>query len=217
MSAGRSAPRYQNMAILYPQSKSLQSHLSEYFIVVVRLCHQLLKFTQKRAFQQVVSTLNDPDVKSFQSELDLWAQSIRDEISVLVAKKIEEEAQESSRFRALSSKFAKSASHQQRLATNLLVLDFCSKYDYETSWKQIRKMGNTALFIQETEYNEWRGRRDSCTLMYAGKLGSVRIVPVQIQSEIYPTNCTSSIRANLCYWPILWMISAFTFGVTIFQ
>ena len=164
------------MALLYPRSKNLQSHLSEYFIIIVNLCHQLLKFTQKSTFWQVASTLSDSDIKASQSELDLWANSIKEEVSLLMAKKIEEEAQENSRFRALSSKLSKSVSLQQGLATNLRVLDFCSKYDYETTWKQIRKVGNATLFSQATEYQEWKGRSDSCTLMYTGKLGSGKSV-----------------------------------------
>ncbi|KAH8801365.1 hypothetical protein F5884DRAFT_512877 [Xylogone sp. PMI_703] len=49
MTVGRSAPRYQMMAILYPLSKNLQSSLCEYFIVVVDICRQLVKFTRMSA------------------------------------------------------------------------------------------------------------------------------------------------------------------------
>ncbi|KAF2804925.1 uncharacterized protein BDZ99DRAFT_425132, partial [Mytilinidion resinicola] len=176
MTVGRSAPRYQSMAILYPRSKCLQSNLSEYFIVVVRLCHQLLKFTQKSAIRQVVSTLSDSDLKMFQSELDRWANSIKEEINFLVANQVEEEAQENFHFRVRSSKFYKSASHEQKLATNLRVLEFCSKYDQETTWKQTRKVGNTNLFSQVAEYQDWKTKDTSCTLIYTGKLGSGKSV-----------------------------------------
>ena len=84
------------MALLYPWSKNLQSHLSEYFIVVVCLCHQLLKFTQKSIFGQFASTLSNSDMKIYQSELDLWANTIKKEVNLLMAKKIEEEAEENS-------------------------------------------------------------------------------------------------------------------------
>jgi ankyrin repeat protein len=176
MAVGRSAPRYQMMALLYPRSKNLQSHLSEYFIVVVRLCYWLLKFTQKSTLSQFASTLSDADLKTCQSELDLWASSIKEEVSLLLAKKIEEEAQESSRFRALSSKFSESVSLQQKLKRNLRVLDLCSLYDYETAWKQTRKIGNTTLLNRTTEYQDWKGQVDSCTLLYTGKLGSGKSV-----------------------------------------
>ena len=176
MTVGRSAPRYQMMALLYPRSKNLQSHLSEYFIVVVRLCHQLLKFTQKSIFGQFASTLSDSDIKTYQSELELWANTIKEEVNLLMAKKIEEEAEENSRFRALSTKFSKSVSLQQKIETNLRVLDICSIYDYETTWKQTRKVGNATLFNRNAEYQDWKDRADSCTLMYTGKLGSGKSV-----------------------------------------
>ncbi|KAI1117131.1 hypothetical protein F5Y14DRAFT_439576 [Nemania sp. NC0429] len=176
MHVGLSAPRYQTMALIYPRSKSLQSHLFEYFIVVVHLCHQALKFAQKSALWQVASTLSDSDVKRFQSDLDLWAKLIKEETGLQMVKRIEEEAQENSRTRALSSKLSVSASHQQKLATNLRVLDFCSKYDYETTWKQTRKVGNTTLFSQAAEYQWWKSRANSRTLIYTGKLGSGKSV-----------------------------------------
>ena len=139
MTAGRSAPRYQIMALLYPRSKRLQSHLSEYFIVVVRLCHMLLKFTQKSTIGQFASSLSDSELKTYQSDFDLWANLIKEEVNYACSKKIEEEAEENTRFRALLSKCSKSASLEQKLKTKLRVLDFCSMYDYETPWKQSSK------------------------------------------------------------------------------
>jgi hypothetical protein len=121
MTVGRSAPRYPMMALLYPQSKDLQSHLFEYFIVVVRLCHQLLKFTQKSTFWVFESTLSDSDMKTYQSELDLWATAIKEEVAMQMAGKNEEEGQ---RFRTLLSKFSESSSFQQKVKANLRVLDF---------------------------------------------------------------------------------------------
>ncbi|KAF7507921.1 hypothetical protein GJ744_009955 [Endocarpon pusillum] len=176
MTVGRSAPRYQEMALLYSRSKNLQSHLSEYFIVVVHLCHQLLKFTQKSTLGQITSTLSDSDMKTYQSELDLWAGTIKEEVDLLMARKIEEEAEKNSRFRALSSKVSKSVSLQQKIETKLFVLNSCSMYDYEATWKQTRKVGNATLFNQTAEYQDWKGRTDSCTLMYTGKLGSGKSV-----------------------------------------
>ncbi|OBT64449.1 hypothetical protein VE03_05766 [Pseudogymnoascus sp. 23342-1-I1] len=176
MTAGHSAPRYQMMAVLYPQSKNLQSYLPEYFIVVVNLCHRLLKFTQKSALGQFASSLSNFDTKAYQSGLSHWANAIKEEMSLLMARTIEEEAQENSKFRALSNKFSKSVSHQQKLKANLQVLDSCSMYDHETTWKQTRKIGNTTLFNQMDEYKDWKGQITSCTLIYMGGLGSGKSV-----------------------------------------
>jgi hypothetical protein len=136
MNAGRSAPRYENIALLYPRSKKLQSHLFEYFIVVVSLCHMLFRFAQKSTISQFVSSLSDSELKTYQSDLDIWANAIKEEVSILVIERIEEEAQENTRFRAFLSKGSKSTSLEQKLKTRLRVLDFCSIYDYETPWKQ---------------------------------------------------------------------------------
>ncbi|KAI9854299.1 MAG: hypothetical protein M1813_001292, partial [Trichoglossum hirsutum] len=176
MTVGCSAPRYQMMALLYSQSTNIQSYLSEYFIVVVRLCHQVLKFTKKSTIGQFTSTLDDSDIKTYQSELDRWANTIKEEANLLMAKKIDEEAQANFRFRALSSKYSESVSLRRKMKTNLQVLNLCSMYDYETTWKQTRKIGNATLFNQNTKYRNWKGRADSCTLIYTGKLGSGKSV-----------------------------------------
>jgi ankyrin repeat protein len=176
MAVGRSAPRYQMMALLYAKSKSLQSSLSEYFTVVVRLCHHMLNLTQRSIIGQFVSSLNDSHIKGFQSELESWANSIKEEMVLSMGQKIEDEGQENSRFRALSSKFTETASHRAKLQVNLRVLDLCSTYDYETTWKQTRKRGNATLFNNATEYQNWKNRAESCTLVFRGKLGSGKSV-----------------------------------------
>lgn len=169
MDIGRSAPRYQAMALLYPHSKSLQSQLLEYFIVVVGLCQYFFNFTGKPTVRQFISGLNDSVLKTFQADLERWASSIKEEVALI-------EAQENSRFRALSDMFSKSANHQQRIATNLRVLDFCSKFDHERTWKRTRKIGNTAVFASLAEYQDWKDSSSSCTLLYTGKLGSGKSV-----------------------------------------
>jgi ankyrin repeat protein len=169
MDVGRTAPRYQAIALLYPRSTKLQSHLSEYFIVVVGLCRYLFKFGQKSTVQQFASSLSDAHLKAFQADLDKWATSIKEQMDV-------SEAQESAGFRALTRDMFTSASHQHRHATRMRVLDFCSTYDYETAWKQIRKAGNASFHTQQAEYQEWRDGSHPGTLLYTGKLGSGKSV-----------------------------------------
>lgn len=165
------------MALLYPQSKALQSNLFEYFIVVVRLCHQLLKFTQKSIFSQSVSYLSDSDMETYRSDLDRWATSISAEITLIMANDMaNEEARINSTYKSLSSLVSKEESHRRIVATKRHVLDFCSKYDYERPWKSTRKLGNTTLFRHAAKYQEWKSQVNSCTLMYMGKLGSGKSV-----------------------------------------
>ncbi|KFY57612.1 hypothetical protein V497_05456 [Pseudogymnoascus sp. VKM F-4516 (FW-969)] len=176
MTAGHSAPRYQTMALLYPRSTNLQLYLAEYFIVVVNLCSRMLKFTRKSALGQFASTLSDLDTKQYQSELNNWANAIKEEVGLLMAKTIEEEARENFKFRSLSTQFSKSGMIQQKLKATLRILDSCSIYDYETTWKQTRKIGNTTLFNQTDEYKDWKRQTTSCTLIYTGGLGSGKSV-----------------------------------------
>jgi ankyrin repeat protein len=169
MKVGCSAPRYQTIALLYPRSRKLQSYLSEYFIVVVGLCRYLFKFGQKSAVQQFASSLSDTHLDTFRADLDRWAILIKEQMDV-------SEAEESSGSRALTRDMFKSASYQQRHATNMLVLDFCSTYDHEIAWKQIRKAGNTSLHTEQAEYQQWKDSSRSSTLLYTGKLGSGKSV-----------------------------------------
>jgi ankyrin repeat protein len=169
MNIGRSTPRHQAIAMLYPHSKKLQAYISEYFIVVVRLCHCLFSFGQKSGFKQFTSSLSDADLMAYQSDLQNWASTIEKEMQV-------SEAQESAGFRALSRSKFNLASHQQKLASRNRVLDFCSTYDHVIIWKQTRKAGNTSLYTNFVEYQEWRDSSCPCTLVFTGKLGSGKSV-----------------------------------------
>jgi hypothetical protein len=171
MDVGRSAPRYQSISILYPQSKQLQSHLSEYFLLVVQSCHKMFKLVQKSTPAKYASSLSDLDLQAYQSDPELWANTIRAEVDLLVASRIEGEAGHNDRFRALWARDSESAAHAKRLKARLRILDLCSIYDYESTWKHLRKIVNATLFKQVDEYNTWKNRADSCTLIFMGKLG----------------------------------------------
>ncbi|CAN9253185.1 unnamed protein product [Alternaria alternata] len=180
MDIGRSAPRHQAIAELYPRSTKLQEYLSEYFVVVVRLCHYLYKLGQKSTFGQITSSLNQTALMGFQTDLEKWASSIREEMRL-------REAQENSGFREESRSMFKFVTEEQRLAkhrrilaakaaTKNKILDFFSIYDHETAHKQIRKAGNTSLHKRHVQYQEWKDSPDSCTLVFTGKLGSGKSV-----------------------------------------
>ncbi|KAI3584162.1 hypothetical protein IWW34DRAFT_800204 [Fusarium oxysporum f. sp. albedinis] len=169
MAVGRSAPRYQAMAILYPRSKKLQSHLSEYFLVVVRICHDLLKLTRKSMFAQLVSFMTESDMSSYLADFDLWANAIKEEVNLLMAQQLQEQSR---RLIPLHE----SESHRKKLENRLRILDSCSTYDYQTTWKEIRRCGNTSWLTLQREYQDWKFRSESCTLLYSGKLGSGKFI-----------------------------------------
>lgn len=182
MVAGRSAPRYEKMALLYPRSKNLQSYMCDYFITLVQICHKILKFTLKSTIGQLTAALNEGELNSFQYDLERWAANIKEEVTMLMAEKIEDEALKTSKFQnALWRRINKSEedSHQARINARLQVLNFCSEFDHTVVWKQTRKAGTTSLFRASPEYTTWKDPAlscISCTLVYRGKLGSGKSV-----------------------------------------
>lgn len=64
-----------------------------------------------------------------------------------------------------------SASQQRKQIAFRNILNHCSTHDYETTWRQIRKAGNTSLYTQIPEYSQWIAAPDSETLVLVAKLG----------------------------------------------
>ncbi|KAJ5626943.1 hypothetical protein N7528_004370 [Penicillium herquei] len=174
MVIGRSAPRYEKLALLYPRSKELQSFLIEYFVVVVQLCHRILKFTQKSALGKFGATLNDSDLITFQNQLESRSRDIKDEVEYLMAQRIEEQASFTTQL--WSRKYSKEVTHQRQMKAYFGALDFCSTYDYMSPWKQARRLGNTVLFHESLSYMTWRERAYSCSLVLTGRLGAGKSV-----------------------------------------
>ena len=174
MNVGRSAPRHEKIGLLYPRSKDLQSFLFEYFIVVVHLCHQMLKFTRKSALGKLGTALSDSELSDFQSQLNFWADAIEKEMVYLMAQRIEEQADLS--VQRWPAKFSKKASHRRQESAYFQALKFCSDFDRILPWKQARKAGGTFLFHQSPEYMDWRDSSTSRSLVLTGKLGSGKSV-----------------------------------------
>jgi hypothetical protein len=171
MEAGQSTRQHSELALLYPRSKTLQSYITEYFIVVVQICLRFHRFTQKSALGKFTSSLDDTDIKDARSSLLAWSKSIQAEIGILLVQRIELEAESNSHFKNLMRANHKSASEQQKQIALRNLLDTCSTHDYETTWRQIRKAGNTCLYKQLPEYNQWLVAPDPETLVLVGTLG----------------------------------------------
>ncbi|KAH7153533.1 hypothetical protein EDB81DRAFT_791537 [Dactylonectria macrodidyma] len=168
MAVGRSAPRYQQMALLYPRSKKLRSALYEYFLVVVRVCHDMLKLKKKSMLAKLACFMTESDISSYHSDFDLWATTIKEEVNLLMA----QELQEQSRHLKTLSKYNKSELYREKHEDRLRILDSCSTFDYQTTWKELRRRGNTCWFTLQSEYKDWKVSGESSTLLYSGKLGS---------------------------------------------
>ncbi|CZS85808.1 unnamed protein product [Fusarium graminearum] len=176
MAIGRNAPRYQTMAALYPKSKALQVNLCEYFIVITKLCHQSVLWTKKSALGRFASTMNDPQMKKFKDDLDLWSSAIKEETNLLLNQTIVEEAKESSIFRSLTTFRSESSNKQRRIEKSYRFLDKCSKHDYRMTWKQIRKCGTTGTLNHYQAYRQWKEGSEDTSILFLGKLGAGKSV-----------------------------------------
>jgi hypothetical protein len=152
MSVGRSAPRYQALAFIYPKSKNLQRYLYEYFIIMTRICHQSVTWTEKSSLRRVSSTISDPEMKNFQSDLEIWSTSIKEEANLLLNQRVDEEAKQNNRFRNWITNRDGQLHWQEKMKQCVAFLDKCSQYDYRTSWKQSRKHGTTSILKSCDQY-----------------------------------------------------------------
>ncbi|KAK7450291.1 hypothetical protein Landi51_05362 [Colletotrichum acutatum] len=176
MAAGRQAPRHQALALVYPKSKELQNHLCEYFIVVTHICHRVQSFARKSTFGQLTTSLNDSDIKNFQSDLVLWSTSIKEEVDLLLNKHHENEAHLSAKARALAARWSASTAHRYDVEKKSKWLNSCSTYDFQTTWKQMQKIGSTSLLARSSEYRQWKELHSSTSILFSGKIGAGKSV-----------------------------------------
>ncbi|KAK1454416.1 hypothetical protein CCUS01_10378 [Colletotrichum cuscutae] len=176
MAAGREAPRHQAMALIYPKSKALQTYLCEYFIVVTHICQRVQSFTQKSMMGQLAASLNDLDLKGFQSDLELWSNSIKQEANLRLNEYFKTEAHLSAETRGMTALWTKSTTRRFDVAKKPKWLDSCSTYDFETTWKQTQKLGLTSLLSSSNDYQEWKKHTTSSSILFSGKIGAGKSV-----------------------------------------
>ena len=170
MEVGRSVTRFERIVSFYQASSSLRNGVAEYFILMIQVCRNFKKFTQK----SLLGRLNpfDSDLKGCQANLKIWANAIDGEVISLLARTTEKEPQENSSWRNLFSRSSEQALQRGRFQEKSRILDLCSTFDFESSWKRARMAGRSNLIESVAEYHDWKSRTDSCTLIWTGKLGA---------------------------------------------
>lgn len=197
MEAGRNAPRYQDMALLYPRSRTLQDALCEYFIVVVHICQHAVKFLNKNTLSRISSAVFDSTLHQFQTDMNKWANLIRDEVTWLNSQVVVDESKQNSAFRKMVAKFKDSSGRHYQLEAKLRLLDACSTLDYQTTWKQARKRGVATWFTTAPEYQQWKEQKVSGTLLCTGKLGSGKTTLMASMVDDLASTCG---KGNLVYF-----------------
>ncbi|KAF7524784.1 hypothetical protein G7054_g11317 [Neopestalotiopsis clavispora] len=155
MTAGRSAPRYQGLALLYARSRLIRDYLADH----------------KSTISQIISSLNESKIRNAEEELNRWSQLIKDEANFLLAQTTEHEAIENNNFRRWLGRSTKSSSHQQNMNKRLQWLTAFSTFDYETPWKQARKRGSSSSFVDIPSYKQWKQKEGPHSLLLSGKMG----------------------------------------------
>ncbi|EXF82998.1 hypothetical protein CFIO01_08039 [Colletotrichum fioriniae PJ7] len=176
MAAGRQAPRHQAMALIYPKSKALRNHLCEYFIVVTQICNHVRSFTQQSMLSQLAASLNDSDLKGFQSDLDLWSTSIREEANLLLNQHLKTEAELSADARLTTARWTASTAQRFDVGKKMKWLEYCSTYDFQTTWKQMQKLGLTSLLHNSDDYQQWKRHDSSASILFSGRIGAGKSV-----------------------------------------
>ncbi|KAK0656208.1 hypothetical protein B0T16DRAFT_451810 [Cercophora newfieldiana] len=199
MEVGRSSPRYQSLALLYPRSTSLRGSLCHYFTVVTKVCHHFVSFSQKSMFGQLASSLDESTLRSAQAELQKLSRCIMEEVDFLSTQTIESEARENSSFRNILSAARASEAHRRLLKRRLHLLDGCSKMDFETPCKQARKLGDSTIFVNNDTYGNWKSGNAPSMLVLTGKLGSGKSVTMaNIVDDLHLLNDGSAVIYFFC-------------------
>jgi hypothetical protein len=180
--------------------------------VVVQLCHHVSKLSQKPSIRQWLATTIDSKLAVFQSDLDLWAASIMDEVNILMAQQIANEATQHSRFRSVISWRHESDGLEKQLRARKHTLDTCSDHGHEANWKRTRKLGNSSIYKQSDEYSTWKSQTDSSTLLCVGKLGSGKSVLLAnvVDDLVLDANATATIAYFFCQHDALESLKART-------
>ncbi|KAM7190456.1 hypothetical protein V8F33_009439 [Rhypophila sp. PSN 637] len=165
----------------FPGSKELQTYLAEYLIRIVRLCKQILVFSQRSPAMLLASSLFssfDAEFLPLQQELDQWGLLIEKQFASLTTKTIIEGQamvaktnRHLSRFVAAKSKRQLLQENQQRLLNSLSP----NQDSFDLIFRRERKRGNCAWLLSDPDYTSWKSATSSL-LHLTGHLGSGKTV-----------------------------------------
>jgi hypothetical protein len=169
MDIGQSVPQIQDIANIYPDSKTLQRLVADYFLGVVKLCQRLMSLYKQSIAEQLKSFFSDWTAIGQESDLAKSSRAIYEQLQI-------ENAQTSfSSLRRLNSLSSRKRTRQAQ-KDHYRLLDACSTYSYMSAWKRTRKIGYSKWNFCKTEYDVWTNNPESSTLILKGKLGGGKSV-----------------------------------------
>lgn len=152
MMISRDMPINQEMERIYPNSRALQAALCEYSILVIQLCCDIIKFLGKNTASQVVKSVIFPfDSSAFsehKAKIRAQSKAIRRIMTCASQTDVRETAQLTVQLKRevedllrIQSRQAKEFKQRQLKIARTRLLDACSIYNYEISYKQARAKG----------------------------------------------------------------------------
>ncbi|MCJ1479597.1 hypothetical protein MMC13_008283 [Lambiella insularis] len=193
MDIGRTCPRHDDFALLFPSSSRLRRVLCEYYAVLLRLCRQAVLSSRKSQLSLLsISLLKSfsSDFGQFQPDLETLGLAVRGEVllasqhafsqeSILQAR----ERQEGHNYRKLGSMFRQKTEQEieevrcrRNTKTKLQFLNNLTTHDHRIAWKQARKQGITNWLFEDQKFQTWLHSPESSGLWCTGKLGSGKTV-----------------------------------------
>ncbi|KAL8991816.1 MAG: hypothetical protein Q9169_007626 [Polycauliona sp. 2 TL-2023] len=212
MNLGRQCPRINRLGTLYP-SNGLREALCNYYATIIRLCKHIMQFLRKPAINRLLFVSFDQEFGPFENEIRQFGQEIEFEASLASkqAQKQESELQARERSRAgisrrlivqmrddLDRRTAEDQILRQKLDRRKLrkskfqTLDRLSSYDYQRTYRQIRKEcipGTSNWILEDSKFQEWN-IGDSKGLWCSGKYISACVAAKMMESTS-PNEVTS--------------------------
>ncbi len=124
MTIGMTAPRYEEMIALRQNSKVFRTLGLDYFILVMRLCHEVVTICNRSTLSQLQSLFKNVDITTYKTRFLNCSNSIKAHLYL-------EEVQENSEARELSLRLSSAELHRRRLAARVSLLEACSSFDYQ--------------------------------------------------------------------------------------
>ncbi|MCJ1393145.1 hypothetical protein MMC18_006017 [Xylographa bjoerkii] len=193
MDIGRTCPRRNDLASLFPSAIGLQKAVCEYYTVIISLCKQAVVSSRRPFMTQLSLSFMksfDTDFGKFQNELRKLGVAVREEAFLASQQaQIEEtrlqayERRQSSSYRSLGSVFRQRADQeieqareQRKRKQKVQYLDSLSTYDYSVAWKEARKQESSDWLFVEPKFENWLSSPTSSILWCAGTIGSGKTV-----------------------------------------
>lgn len=193
MDIGRTCPRYNDFASLFPSSLRLQRTLCDYYAVLLRLCRQAIVSSRRTPLSQLSSSLTksfETDFGPFRKDLETLGLAVREEVllasehaysqeSYLQAKERNEGQsyrKVGSLFRNKKEKEIEEAQRRRNRKNKLEFLNSLSIHDHRIAWKQARKQGTSTWLFEDSEFQGWLSAPLSSVIWCSGKLGSGKTV-----------------------------------------